>query len=106
MITSMMVLLMFGSDGDNDNIDDGVDEEYDTGVSECVNSTHAPDSFYCPSSVLSGQQIIFIITITIFIIIIIIITIIIIIIITIIIIVQATSFGATILSLCWRWSEW
>ena len=56
--TSMMVLMMFGGDDDNDNIDDGVDEEYDTGVSECVNSTHAPDSFYCPSSVLSGHIII------------------------------------------------
>ena len=63
MITSMMVLMMFGSDGDNDNINDGVDDEYDTGVSECVNSTHVQDSFYCPSSVLSGQQIIIIIVI-------------------------------------------
>ena len=59
----MMVLMIFGGDDDNDNIDDGVDEEYDTGVSECVNSTHVPDSFYCPSSVLSGQQIIIIIVI-------------------------------------------
>ena len=59
--TSMMVLMMFGGDDDNDNIDDGVDEDRE--VSECVNSTHVPDSFYCPSSVLSGQQIIIIIII-------------------------------------------
>ena len=59
--TSMMVLMMFGGDDNNDNIYDGVDDEYDTGVSECVNSTHVQDSFYCPSSVLSGQKIIIII---------------------------------------------
>ena len=46
---------------DNDDINDGVDDEYDIGVSECVHSTHVQDSFYCSSSVLSGQQIIIII---------------------------------------------
>ena len=46
---------------DNDDINDGVDDEYDIGVRECVHSTHVQDSFYCPSSVLSGQKIIIII---------------------------------------------
>ena len=40
---------------DNDDINDGVDDEYDIG--------HVQDSFYCSSSVLSGQQIIIIIII-------------------------------------------
>ena len=48
---------------DNDDINDGVDDEYDIGVRECVHSTHVQDSFYCSSSVLSGQQIIIIIII-------------------------------------------